>query len=512
MAGSIHRNRVIYQSEALFISPDATGYHYTGKGGYGLMTPPLNSSQSAGGINEKGQLVGWKCGEDWPEWNANGEDPFYAKAHGSVVKQLKRIQSANYGFTINRTDINQFGHLSKLDSIVIESPTVNLDFSYYLLDGYNERHIEFITNGTTNSLSGLFAPEVYQAGNNFFILTTSESRDTVLGDVDTDDETKSVISLGNGYMTDYTVDIAVGSVPTASVTVEGMNIRSDIGATGNNLPAIDGGQGRIISDAWLNNQKGVCRPEGGCTGLFSLPPATSGYEGCETDIAALRPGDVVLSLDSSEQIAKLTTGSRDKTRIGTVHIQSASLNVPMARSNLERIGSTFGFTKAAEVPVTVTLSVQAILSDIKESNMVDLICDCEENDVSITLYKPECVGCQPQSEVAMKFSLKGAKLDSENFSSSIGDNKTVDLTFSTQIAGADDKKRGFFIYGSESIGNNGQAPGWVGLDGKDNEPFFTEVPPDAEEYDLSKLYAESEVIQRGNRFYQAKITLNHYNG
>ena len=27
---AVHRNRVIYQSEALFISPDSTGYHFTG--------------------------------------------------------------------------------------------------------------------------------------------------------------------------------------------------------------------------------------------------------------------------------------------------------------------------------------------------------------------------------------------------------------------------------------------------------------------------------------------------
>ena len=27
---AVHRNRVIYQSEALFVSPDSTGYHFTG--------------------------------------------------------------------------------------------------------------------------------------------------------------------------------------------------------------------------------------------------------------------------------------------------------------------------------------------------------------------------------------------------------------------------------------------------------------------------------------------------
>ena len=33
----------------------------------------------------------------------------------------------------------------------------------------------------------------------------------------------------------------------------------------------------------------------GCTGLYSLPAAVSGYDGCG-DVAALRPGDVILDL------------------------------------------------------------------------------------------------------------------------------------------------------------------------------------------------------------------------
>ena len=52
---------------------------------------------------------------------AGGEDG-YAKAHGTIVKQLQRVQSANYGFTVNRQDINQFGHASRLDSIVVSHP------------------------------------------------------------------------------------------------------------------------------------------------------------------------------------------------------------------------------------------------------------------------------------------------------------------------------------------------------------------------------------------------------
>tara|TARA_B100000989_G_scaffold153083_3_gene114205 strand:- start:3406 stop:4968 length:1563 start_codon:yes stop_codon:yes gene_type:complete len=505
---AVHRNRVIYQSEALFISPDATGYHFTGAEGtittnqhgdvtanFGLMTPPLDASQTVQGAvpgvptlvadvgtNNKGQAVGWQCGDAWPAWNPSDEqgnvaDAALAKDHGSIIKQLKRVQSANYGFTINRQDINQFGHASRLDSVVVESPTVNLDFSYYLLDGFNERQMEFVTNGAVNTLSGMLTPELYQAGNNFFILTAPEARDAVIGDAKVnaagEENSKSVISLGNGYITDYSVDIAVGSIPTASVTVEGMNIRSDFGTTGNDVPAMNMRDGSRVSNAWgPDNDRTTCYAPG-CTGLYSLPASRSGYTGCEDDIAALRPGDVVVDLQGKSLISKATSGDGSTPMIGSAHIQSANISLPLARTSLQRLGSVFGFSKAIDLPLSVTVSVNALLSDIKRGNMVDLLCDCEEFDISILLFKPDCNGCvTKQTDLAMKYTMKGARLESENFSSTIGDNKSVDLTFTTQIGSSDDMVRGLYISGAEAgstatnQGISGLPPAWTGVGGQ----------------------------------------------
>ena len=456
---AIHRNRVIYQSEALFISPDATGFHYTGSGGIGLHTPPT-------GVDETG---GWQCGQAWPEWKASdGTAPEY---HGTIVKQLKRVQTANYGFTVNRQDINQFGHLSRLDSVVVESPTVNLDFSYYLLDGFNERMLEFITDGETNTLSGALSPELYQAGNNFFILTVPEARDAVGGDIAltadaTEQLSKTVISLGNGYVTDYSVDVSVGAIPTANVTVEGMNIRSDFGETGNDIPGIDMRDGSLISDAWSGGQRGQCWANG-CTGLYSLPAASSGYNGCGSDIAALRPGDVVLDLKNAALISKQVSGKGNDPLLGSAHVQSASISVPMGRTTLQRLGSTFGFSKALDVPMTVTLSVSALLSDLKQGQLTDLLCACDSHEISLTLHDPECADCTTKdTAVALKYTLKGAKLESESFSSTIGDNKSVDLTFTAQVGSSDDPSNGLYISGKEASTNNGLPPAWTGSNGK----------------------------------------------
>jgi hypothetical protein len=510
---AVHRNRVIYQSEALFISPDATGYHYTGAEGHGLMTPPIDKDDLGHGINDKGQMVGWQPGDAWPEWNGDGSNPTEAKGHGTIIKQLKRIQSANYGFTVNRTDVNQFGHLSRLDSIVVESPTVNLDFSYFLLDGYNERHLEFITDGITNTLSGAIDSENNQAGSNFFIVTTPEARDVVKGDVNLmsegREEEKTVISLGNGYITDYSIDVSVGALPTASVTVEGMNIKSDIGTTGIDLPSVDMINGSLISDAWENGEKGVAKADG-CTGLFSIPAAQSGYAGCG-DVAALRPGDVVLDIDNAALITKQVKGDAMKALPGSAHIQSASLSLPLSRSTLQRLGTTFGFSKSLDLPITASLSISAILSELKESNMVDLLCDCADLNLSITIHNPDCVDCTTKdSPIAMKFSLRNCQLDSENISSTIGDNKTVELSFSCQIGGADDSSNGLFLFGRESMGNNGIPPGWVGENGADNEPFLSPVPPSVFPYSATNQYGQATTVAHTNgKYYKSNLAMKY---
>ena len=61
------------------------------------------------------------------------------------------------------------------------------------------------------------------------------------------------------------------------------------------------------------------------------------------------------------------------------------------------------------------------------------------------------------AEDAMVFTLKGTRLKSESFSSSIGSNKTVDLVFETQIGGPNDSDHGVFLsgMGSTDAGVNG---------------------------------------------------------
>ena len=87
------RNRVIYQSEAVYVSQD---------------------------VVFSGTQTGYRDNID-----------------------LDRVQSANYSFNISRTDVNQFGQLGAIDRIITESPTVSFDSSYLLANFGNEYKLGF---------------------------------------------------------------------------------------------------------------------------------------------------------------------------------------------------------------------------------------------------------------------------------------------------------------------------------------------------------------------------------
>lgn len=360
------RNRVIYQSEGLYVSKE---YNSTGSG-----------------------------------------DHF----------QLKRVQSANYNFNIARQDVNQYGQLARIDSIVLETPTVGLDFTYYVTDGKNERALGFYVQ-TGGASAGQFPSGHVQdgTGRNFYIVTTSEGSDL---NAEANLSGKSAIGVGNAYLTNYTLDLAVGSIPTASVSFEGSNMNAF------NIAAGNSGSGA-----------GVIPQSGISIGLGVILPNSANQTGAAVDgtISALRPGDVTVSFGGFTG-----TGVGGFTSLTDLHIQSASLALPLGRTPIQQLGTKFAFARTVDFPIVSTLTLNGIQSETSQGSLIDLVQNNPKNDITISVKQPGT------NNVAITYTITNAQLDSVGFSSSIGSNKTVDLTFSTQIGGANDAVNGIRVSGS----------------------------------------------------------------
>ena len=68
---------------------------------------------------------------------------------------------------------------------------------------------------------------------------------------------------------------------------------------------------------------------------------------------------------------------------------------------------------------------------------------------SSTFYNPSIFIKNPTitDQTVVRYTLKRAKLDSQEFSSDIGSNKSVTLNFSSQVGGPEDRANGLFFSG-----------------------------------------------------------------
>ena len=555
------RNRVIYQSEAVFVSQDV----------------PFTGEQT--GTND------------------------IATLHG--------IQSANYSFNISRQDVNCFGELAAVDRIITEAPTVSFDTSYYLSNLGNENKLGFrvwgdpstATNTKISCISGIIDASTNDGIKNYYILTTKEGADAV--DNTNAAKYESIIGLGNVSITSYSTEASVGGLPTASVSAEGQNLnfvnvpytgmydgytgtlRQVAGTstanqtgvhpedklavnyfknlsnpgfgstsliymsiTGHNVAA---GANKIIDFAGMptghqaggadinygvNNGISVTVPEGivfsggnagtktittstvveknstqmigtvaggtvtvnelytgVCSGAFitdisgsnpAVIPADgtiaswSGYVGgtnSQTNgwlapttisnaapialpippkslttsgtnptgsISTLRPGDITFTLTKSDGSANAIEGAS----ISAAPLQSYTISFDLSRTPIDKIGSRFAFARPVDFPITATLSLDAIVSDITSGSVADII-DCDDTlyDATITLAKPNPCGPQSTKEPVITYEAKGLKLNSQSYSSSIGDNKSVTFDFSCQIGSPEQNDVGIFMSG-----------------------------------------------------------------
>ena len=360
------RNRVIYQSEGLYVSKDATstasGDHY----------------------------------------------------------HLSRVQTANYNFNIARQDINQYGELARIDSIVIEAPTVSLDFSYYVTNGRNESDLGFNVSPSGQAMNRQFVSGHITGGSgrNLYIVTSTEGTDLNLSVGNNGLSGKQAIGIGNAYLTDYTLDVAVGSIPTATVSFEAANINA-FTISGTNSGSI----------ASINQELGTA-----LTNAIVLPNP-SGHTGI---ISALRPGDVTVSFGTF-------SGSGILSRLGGsdgLHLQSVSMSIPLSRSQIQRLGSQFAYARTVDFPVNTTINLNGVQNELGSGSLVELLRQNPKTDITITIKRPG------ETVDAVSYKVLRAQLDSASVSSSIGSNKTADFTFSAQIGGANDTDDGVQMSGS----------------------------------------------------------------
>jgi len=369
----------------------------------------------------------------------------YASNTGALSpQQLHRVDTFSFDVDLagGRQDIREFGQLARIGTIRVGEITPTVTLGYYLGDGANEHNLGFNTRGIdaggntlSQFISGVLTENEVKKEKNLYLLTVAEGADAFAPASYTPAARSGhdVIGFGNATLSNYSLNLSVGEIPRADVEFECGNIRFYTGTSSGS---------RCLNPALVRLTAAKAD-----SGIFAISGASTGI----TPVDVLRPGDVTVTFSSN-------SAGVGGVALSGVQLQSASIEVPLARTTLEKLGSQLPYAKPLEFPLNVTCALNGFVTDFTEGSLEAILTGCasqSQTDITISI-KDRC----NTGTDRMKYVFKNAVLDSQNFSIGLDDNETVDLTFSAQIAGATTTDAGVFCAGSFD---------GVGVTGRDNE-------------------------------------------
>lgn len=326
----------------------------------------------------------------------------------NLVTQFQRVQSENDAWSVRRQDINQLGQLGAISREIIEQPQSSIDFSWYVADVSNERKLGFYVSGDQSCIKDMLNKT--QDEKNYFVAIAPEGQDLYAYTGQS-----MVRQITNGFVASYRTEGAVGGIPSANISIQGLNWGVSTGSISQDLLAVDPVVGTVVAGR-----------------KYTIPVGTSGTVG---SVAALRPGDITVSIGSAA-LGVL---------ISDLKIQSYSFSFDLSRQNLQKLGNRFAFSKEIQFPVTVSASIVAALGDMATGDLSQILCSDVAYDIDVTLRDP---GCGVSGPVAARFIGKSMKIDGEQIGANLGDlTSNITINYSNQIAGPNDTTLGFFMSG-----------------------------------------------------------------
>jgi len=391
------RNRIIYNVEGLFVSP------YSGE--------------------------------------QNPYTDYYLSGY-QILKRIEKIQSVNYSIDENRINLAGFGSKKNIFRGLASQPTVNLNFNY-IPDGFtNENRLNFDVATFQSSIQGPMFSGICQDNSlvdkkDFYVVINNNDEDlfnnypltdysvnpTGLVDVlDPASTGYSLLHFQNCYLTNYSFSLSVGELPDVRQAYIADNIIYYI--SGNDIPytILNPKSGNLIT----NNEK-IIIPK-------YLNPNDTQVSGNNI----LLPGDSNVIFSTAN-----TTG----VLFYTDTLQSINLDISFERDNLRSLNYKFPLGRTIRFPVNCNLDLSFIVEENLSGSFFDTLNRDQDYNIIINFNS----SCNPNGVYPSRFLFSGAKFNNINYNSSIGSNKTANLSFNFDLD-PDFGNRGIFASGNVLYG------------------------------------------------------------
>ena len=336
------------------------------------------------------------------------------------LNPLSRIQSANYGLSIARKPVNELSHLGQVCNKVVDPPTVSFDISNYLTDTKTEKDIGFGVSSALDGYTGILG-NFFSKFQNFGILTGPPGLDLAKFNDDPLSVTSGITAtfIREAYLSELSMEASVGGFATTSTTYTATDIFSS-----------------SVTSNTSSNQYEVVDPQYTDTTITHIFKNPVLEEVSSETPSAIPKGGITLTFSkdgSVSEIKSVSTLPLQDDLANSIHIQNFNMSIPIGTTPLQGIGDKKPYTISLDFPTTATITVSAILNEVNATYLEEIV-DSASGDIVITIKGTPLDVADDYSETTIV--AKGVSLSSENLTSSIGSNKSVDLSFEVQISGS----------------------------------------------------------------------------
>jgi hypothetical protein len=347
------------------------------------------------------------------------------------IAKLDFIQSYDFSFNVDRAALKQLGTGVFATRQTQFAPDVNFNFEYYLTDGWNESFIGLNVNSGSyiNPFNEIFR---INSDRNFYVLISPDNGDDANSFKSQDTAVSpelnnfNVLGIGNSYISNYEINIAVNQLAKVNTSFVAANARiermNENEFTANYLysPAIfTTGSGFIASnDAILAISTGIIKNS---VPYFRDRDYSNLYKaefngGCPYSACRITGSPVL--------------GNGMTFGFDFENFQSMSISVPFERKSLYGFGGNHPFYRKIQKPIVGTFNIDSLVDSFQKENLVTSF---SNEDKTTRGYNFDIMFSSYTGRNKFGIKIQNARLDSYSIGNAIGDRSVISTSWSFEV-------------------------------------------------------------------------------
>ena len=325
---------------------------------------------------------------------------------------MSAVQSVAVGFSQPRQKSKQIGSKGLAINNIIRSPDVDLAIDYYYTPAMLNENMLGLINDQTGTAKSPFFSGYTNEDQNFFIANHPNQGVDMIQNNDLAFKSSmanvsEVISIGNAFLTNYSLGFSIGSAPIVSTTYKCSNINIQTASSSEyQVPAINLNSGNNNNVGEIQLTEASISGFGDYTAVNRLNPPLCSPTKVNSTLQNLQIGGAPIS--------------------GDAHLQSFSFNIPINRVDLFGIGSDYPYGRKVQYPLTSSVNVEFLVSGLATGEIANLITAESGYDFDVGIV-------DTGEDFTHTFSFSNLKLENAAYQMNVNDEMTYSLSFSHEI-------------------------------------------------------------------------------